>query len=128
MTRRWYGASEQTVNGYHIDTLSNDILAVTKALHLDKVILIGHSIAGDEISKFAASYPDKVDKVVYLDAAYDRTNLMSIIMSFWPGIPNATTQDSLSMDKLKAYYTYLYSIAMPDEEYKNIMVFSKDGK
>ncbi|MBC7509146.1 MAG: alpha/beta hydrolase [Ferruginibacter sp.] len=46
MTRRGYGASEQTANGYSTDTLAMDILAVTKVLNFDKVILIGHSIAG----------------------------------------------------------------------------------
>ncbi|MBC7409760.1 MAG: alpha/beta hydrolase, partial [Arcicella sp.] len=60
MSRRGFGASEQTSSGYRIDTLAMDILAVTKALNFDKIILIGHSIAGDEISKFASTYPDKV--------------------------------------------------------------------
>jgi non-heme chloroperoxidase len=128
MTRRGYGASEQTANGYRIDTLARDILAVINALHLDKVILIGHSIAGDEISKFASSYPDKVEKVIYLDAAYDRTNLMAILMPYWPAFPNPTAKDSSSMDNLKAYSTYTAGVAMPDEEIKNTIVFSEDGK
>lgn len=38
MTRRGFGASEQTSNGYRIDTLFMDILAVSKALNFDKVI------------------------------------------------------------------------------------------
>ena len=46
MTRRGFGASVQIPFGYHIDTLIRDILAVTKALNLDKIILIGHTIAG----------------------------------------------------------------------------------
>ena len=128
MTRRGYGASEQTANGYRIDTLSMDILAVTKALNLDKVILIGHSIAGDEISKFASSYPDKVDKVIYLDAAYDRTNLMTTLMPYMPAFPNPTAKDSSSMDNLKAFTANTMGVTMPDEEMKNTSVFSKDGK
>lgn len=72
MTRRGFGTSEQTSTGYSIDTLAKDILAVVDALHLDKVIVIGHSIAGDEISKFASSYPNRVEKIVYLNAAHDR--------------------------------------------------------
>jgi len=128
MSRRGFGASEQTVNGYHIDTLAMDILAVLKALNLDKVILIGHSIAGDEISKFASTYPDKVTKVVYLDAAYDRTNLMTTIMPYFPAYPIPTTEDSSSLDKLKAYTAKNMGISMPDEEFKNTAVFSADGK
>ena len=127
MSRRGYGASEQTANGYRIDTLANDILAVTKTLNLDKVILIGHSIAGDEISKFASTYQDKVDKVVYLDAAYDRTILMATLMPYMPAFPNLTAKDSSSFENFKAF-TAKMGVTMPDEELKSTSVFSKDGK
>lgn len=127
MTRRGYGASEQTANGYRIDTLAMDILAVTKALNLDKVILIGHSIAGDEISKFASTYPDKVEKIIYLDAAYDRTNLMATLMPFMPAFPNLTAKDSSSFENFKAF-TAKMGVTMPDEELKSTSVFAKDGK
>ena len=33
--------------------------------------LAGYSIAGDEETRFAALFPDRVEKLVYLDAAYD---------------------------------------------------------
>jgi len=128
MTRRGFGASEQTTNGYRVDTLSKDILAVTKALNFDKVILIGHSIAGDEISKFASSYPDKVAKIVYLDAAYDRSNFMTTLMPYLPAFPNPTTKDSSSFDNLKAFLVKTMGVTMPDEEIKSTTVFSKDGK
>ena len=75
ISRRGYGGSEQTQTGYGIDTLAKDILAVVDALGLAKVILIGHSIAGDEITTFASSYPARMVKVIYLDAAYDHSNL-----------------------------------------------------
>jgi non-heme chloroperoxidase len=126
MSRRGYGASEQTANGYGVDTLANDILAVTKALQLNKVILIGHSIAGDEISKFASSYPDRVDKVIYLDAAYDRTNLDSL-NSHMPAFPEPTTQDLSSLESIKNFRAKTEGISIPDEELKNQIVFSSDG-
>ena len=127
MSRRGYGASEQTANGYGVDTLANDILAVTKALQLNKVILIGHSIAGDEISKFASSYPDRVDKVIYLDAAYDRTNLDSL-NSYMPAFPDPTTHDLSSLESIKNFMAKSTGISMPDEELKNSIVFSSDGR
>jgi len=127
MSRRGYGASEQTVNGYGIDTLAGDILAVINALHIDKVILIGHSIAGDEITKFASSYPDRVDKVVYLDAAYDHTNV-STLLSHLPAFPNITAQDSSSLLNFKGFLERVMGVSMPDEELRNTIVFSSDGK
>ena len=33
---------------------------------------IGHSIAGEEMTRFGVTYPARVDKLVYLDGAYDR--------------------------------------------------------
>ena len=128
MSRRGYGASEQTANGYHTDTLANDVLAVTKTLELNKVILIGHSVAGQEISKFASSYPDRVDKVIYLDAAFDMISLTTILSHTpFPAPPIPTAKDSLSFLNYKEYVTRI-SVSMPDEELKTITVFSKDGR
>ena len=79
-----------------------DILAVTKVLNFDKVILIGHFIAGDEISKFASSYPDKVDKVIYLDAAYDHIKIWPARMQYMPAFPNLTAANSASSNTIKA--------------------------
>ncbi len=43
----------------------------SKGLKLKRLNLVGHSIAADEISRFALTYPDCVSKLVYLEAAYD---------------------------------------------------------
>lgn len=128
MTRRGFGASEKTSNGYRLDTLSMDILAVSKALNFDKVILIGHSIAGDEISKFASSYPDKVAKVIYLDASFDRTHLMEILMPYYLLSPLPTETDSASIEHYKAYKAKNMGVVVPEEEIKSTTVFSKDGR
>jgi pimeloyl-ACP methyl ester carboxylesterase len=96
-------------------------------LHLGKVILIGHSVAGEEISKFASSYPNRVEKIVYLDAAADRTNLMSLYANM-PNIPNPTTNDSASLSNFKNFVSRVYGVSFPDDELKNTRVFAKDGK
>lgn len=128
MTRRGYGVSEQPDNGYMIDTLANDILSATKALGLDKVILIGHSYAGDEISKIASTHPEKIFKAVYLDAGYDRSNFMSTLLPYFPIPPNPTSRDSSSLENFKAFYTKLIGIDIPTEEFKNTSVLTNDGK
>ena len=128
MTRRGFRVSEQPAIGYKIDTLSMDILAVTKALKLDKVILIGHSIAGDEISKFASSYPEKVSKVVYLDGGHDRSNLVTNVLSYSPTFPSPNTKDSSSFYNYKEFMTKTIGVNIPDEEIQNIAIFSNEGK
>jgi pimeloyl-ACP methyl ester carboxylesterase len=47
------------------------------AMKLDKVLLIGHSIAGDELTWLGGHHPDRFRGLVYLDAAYDRSQSRS---------------------------------------------------
>ena len=43
-------------------------------LKIDKAILAGHSMANIELCHFSALYPERIIKLVFLDAAYDRTS------------------------------------------------------
>jgi pimeloyl-ACP methyl ester carboxylesterase len=72
ITRRGFGGSSQpppTVANYSAGRLGEDVLAVIAALHLDRPVLVGHSIAGEELSWVGSVHPDKVAGLVYLDAA-----------------------------------------------------------
>jgi pimeloyl-ACP methyl ester carboxylesterase len=72
ITRRGFGASSRPtpVNGnYSADRLGDDILAVMKALHMERPVLVGHSIAGQELSSIGSRFPQKVSGLIYLDAA-----------------------------------------------------------
>jgi pimeloyl-ACP methyl ester carboxylesterase len=74
ITRRGFGASSKPApaNGnYSADHLGDDVLAVMKALHIDRPVLIGHSIAGEELSSVGSRFPEKVSGLIYLDAATD---------------------------------------------------------
>ncbi len=42
-----------------------------KALQIDCPVLVGHSIAGEELSSIGSRFPDKVSGLIYLDAATD---------------------------------------------------------
>jgi non-heme chloroperoxidase len=73
ITRRGFGASSApTPDGknYSADRLGDDVLAVCHALKLQKPVLIGHSIAGEELSSVGSRYSGEVDGLVYLDAGY----------------------------------------------------------
>ena len=39
-------------------------------LQIRKPVLVGHSIAGEELSDIGTRYPDRVAALVYLDAGY----------------------------------------------------------
>ncbi len=74
LTRRGHGESDHPETGYDVDTLTEDIRIFLDVLGIEQVILAGHSMANVEISHFSALYPDRVLRVVFLDAAYDRTS------------------------------------------------------
>ena len=73
ITRRGSGASSApppTRANYSADRLGDDILAVIAALKLDRPILVGHSLAGEELSSVGSRHPEKVAGLIYLDAGY----------------------------------------------------------
>ncbi len=74
LTRRGHGESDHPEAGYDIDTLTEDVRQFLDALGIKKVILAGHSMANVELSHFSALYPERVLKLIFLDAAYDRTS------------------------------------------------------
>lgn len=69
-TRR--GSIGSEIKGpYDLATLTEDLRGLMDALGIAKADLIGLSAGGDEVTQMAATYPDRVRHVVYLDAAYD---------------------------------------------------------
>lgn len=71
ITRRGFGESskpEPTDANYSADRLGEDVMAVIEALRLDHPVLVGHSIAGEELSWVGNRYPKKVAGLIYLDA------------------------------------------------------------
>jgi pimeloyl-ACP methyl ester carboxylesterase len=70
ITRRGYGNSSSPASGYSADRLGDDVLAVLDALRLNRPVLVGHSIGGEELSSVATRHPERVAGLIYLDAGY----------------------------------------------------------
>lgn len=70
ITRRGFGLSSHPDSGYDAVRLGDDVLSVLNTLQLEKPFLIGHSIAGLEMSSVATRFPDRIAGLIYLDAAY----------------------------------------------------------
>ncbi len=69
ITRRGFLPSSQPEHGYDVETRARDDIAVLDALGISKATFVGHSLAGSELSKIGEVYKNRVDKLVYLDAA-----------------------------------------------------------
>src|SRR6266699_7184535 len=68
ITRRGFGRSSQPARGYDVNTRARDDIAVLDKLNIREAVFVGHSVAGTELNKLGAVYPDRVKKLVYLDA------------------------------------------------------------
>jgi pimeloyl-ACP methyl ester carboxylesterase len=77
LTRRGFGETDRPASGYETETRVEDVRAFMDALQIPKAHLVGHSLAGDEITMFAEKYPQRVNKLVYLDAAYNRKQMFT---------------------------------------------------
>ncbi len=70
ITRRGFGESGFSPEGYGADRLGDDVLAALDALKLVRPVLVGHSLGGEELSSVATRYPNRVAGLVYLEAGY----------------------------------------------------------
>ena len=125
LTRRGFGASGRPATGYDIASRVRDILVVVDHLGLERPIMVGHSIAGEEMTRFAAQYPTRVRAIVYLDAAYDHTRTPQV-----PGPDQPMTQqDKESVGQLNDYLARTLGYRYPEAEIRATGgVFDSNGQ
>jgi pimeloyl-ACP methyl ester carboxylesterase len=103
LTCRGHGQSDKPTSGYDTATLVEDILGFLDAMDIQHVILVGHSFAGNELTMFAGKYPERVTKLIYLDAAYDHSSEESIDEKLGPFMLPEPVYDNEAFDALKAW-------------------------
>jgi non-heme chloroperoxidase len=130
ITRRGFGASSQPETGYDLTTLVTDICTVLDSLRIGQAILVGHSLAGDEMTKLASIYPDRVKALVYLDAAYDHVHSRNTLANCPVpnySVPPPTETDLASVEAYRNYYFKTEGVLMPESEIREINIFRDDG-
>lgn len=66
---RGHGDSAWSPDGaYHNPYLLHDLVDLIDALEAESVTIIAHSLGGNPATRFAALYPDRIDKLVLVDA------------------------------------------------------------
>jgi len=70
ITRRGFGGSSVPQSGYSADRLGDDVIAALDSLKLTRPVLVGHSIAGEELSSIGSRFPGRVAGLIYLEAGY----------------------------------------------------------
>jgi len=117
ITRRGFGASAGAPPPSSLDTLVADVTAALNSLRLGKVVLVGHSIAGEEMTRFAELHPDRCARLVYLDAAYDRTGIDTLALK-QPSAPapRISAQDTASFASLRVLYARVMGVEEPESD------------
>jgi len=131
ITRRGFGGSAQPDTGYTIPTLVEDIHVVLDSLGVDRIVMIGHSLGGDEMTLFAQKYPDKVQALIYIEAAYNRVSARDSQSKYKvPESPLSlpTAHDSTSAKAYRAYYARVNGVMMPLSEIQALYHWTSDGR
>lgn len=136
ITRRGFGASSHPDAGYLADRLGDDVIAVLDALHLERPVLVGHSIAGEELSSVGSRHPERVAGLIYLDAAYQHAfhdpDLEEVLKGAphapqLPPIPAATDAERENFHTWALRLKNLYGLDPPESEYHETREVTPEG-
>jgi 2-(acetamidomethylene)succinate hydrolase len=66
---RGHGESGRPADGYAPEDFVADAIAVLDALSIERALVIGHSMGGTHAIRLAVAHPDRVERLVVVDAA-----------------------------------------------------------
>jgi non-heme chloroperoxidase len=111
------------------------VLAVIRALKLNKPVLVGHSIAGAELSSVATLHPDSLAGVIYLEAAYpyafdngEGPTMKEFLESQGPQPPTPGESDLTSFSTLQNWDAQVYGFNLPESEFHQTWDSTSDGR
>jgi len=137
MTRRGYGASSHPDSGYSERRLAQDVLQVLDSLNLQKPVLVGHSMAGEELTRIGDEHSDRIAGLVYLDAASDPKDfpasspaymeLFSKLPEGRKSDPPPSTSDRKSFVAYREWQMRSGKAPFPESELRNMFAANADG-
>jgi len=119
ITRRSHGGSGPA-KSHDANESAEDVVALLNHIGVRKASLVGHSLAGDEITAFAIAHPERAQALVYVDAAYDRRFVLKVTGAATNPLP-AKQPTAADYDSLQAYLAYFQrEDAYPGVYYRRI--------
>lgn len=103
--RRGHGQSDAPAGPYDRDVLVSDLVHLLDHLKIERTHLLGWSMGGNEVTEFAGRYPERVDRIVYLEGGYDWSD-PAFFKAFLDILAvNSPSPETLrSLDALRAWY------------------------
>ena len=136
ITRRGYGASSQPPAGYDDQRLADDVLKAIDVLHVRSPVLVGHSMAGGELTTLGRQHSDRLAGLVYLDALGDPRDWPASDPAYVallknlppaPSPPAACADDRASFTAFRASLRCRMGFAFPESELRNSFATNADG-
>ncbi|HXM36345.1 MAG TPA: alpha/beta hydrolase [Pyrinomonadaceae bacterium] len=138
VTRRGFGASSQPASGYDDQRLADDVLAVIDGLHILSPVLIGHSMAGQEMTTLGRQHSDRLSGLVYLDAHGDPGDdpgadpaWLELQKKLPAGFRNSVrppyTGETRTFAGYRASFLQSHGFTFPESEFRNGFETNPDG-
>ena len=130
ITRRGVGASSRPKKGYDSTTLVRDVIAVLDSLRLAKASFAGHSFAGSEMSILAARFPERVERLIYLDSAFDYRQMLDrigVATALGSPQPPEGTYNRNTVEDWRLYGERSSGAGFPESEVRAMFRFGADG-
>ncbi|HLO80018.1 MAG TPA: alpha/beta hydrolase [Chitinophagaceae bacterium] len=118
-SRRGHCKSKTTDQQFDNATLVSDLNALLDGLKISKANLLGWSMGGNEITEFAIRYPEKTNKLIYLEAGYDLSDqaFKDIIKT----IPKSPFPDIVDLKNINDYRTWYHKFWLADVEWNSAL-------
>ncbi len=137
ITRRGSGASSHPDSGYTDQRLADDVLQVLDSLKIVAPVLIGHSMAGSELTTLGDQHSDRLAGLVYLDAGSDPKDFpasdpkyMELFHNLPPAMRNHPAPSAADRSSPQAYRDWQVrngEVAFPEGELRNAFESNPDG-
>ncbi len=137
ITRRGFGLSSKPERGYSTPDLAEDDFRVMQALKLQKPIVMGHSVAGSEMTFLGQKMSSALGALVYLDAnadpldfPWENEEYRTMVTKASEGAVRPgkrTAADNASVEAYQAYQKRSGEAPFPAEEIRNMYEMNSDG-
>jgi len=128
-----HGLSERTLNGYDLNSMTDDLRALMDTLNLTKVHLAGYSFGGLIALKMASRFPETVKKLAIVEAPDPSDDETRDIIDDYSRellenyVSNAATVTQLKMGKRQLERNHqMYEFLFHQTSIKNDMLDEKD--
>jgi len=108
--RRGHGRSEAKAP-CDTATLTEDLRGLMDGLGIAKASLAGHSMGGNEVTAMAATHPDRVNRIIYLEGAYDWGD--PACASAFEGAPFSWDPPASALKSMDAWRTWNRAVIYP---------------